>query len=520
MPTSTVADFGTNEVYLNPDSIANVLSLYLLGKKHHITYDSQDCGSVFKAHTSIGVLEFKRTQNGLHALNLPSTPAAAHMLVTPPQPSDEHLHVNTVRENFEGFTHCQVQRATDACHLMQMVASPTEHNFQSMVHLILLKDYPVTHDNVTNAHKIFGPDLANIKGKTVRKKPEWVDTDYVEIPKSLLSNNINVALVADIFFVKIVPFQVLALCNINLITIDHAPCQSASKLGHLLQRIVQVYAQAGFRVQTILMDNKFAKVSDHIPNASMTTPAASGHIAEIECRIHVIKEHTHGILCNLPYPNLPQQILICLLHFIVMWLNNFPTSICVSLQWSPREHIFVTTSISKNIARHQLVPILRCMKKMILPTVWTRVVPLPSAVVPKATSRAPTIFSVLSPGNSSNVAASLNSRSPNWSLIKQYTLPRPHPHCKNLTLFLKIATIALMIGLKTTIFRDQIQLLWLPILISLPKCRECNLIASIALLLKPHLHPIMMLTGNNLLTMPSLTLILITPTSYPLHLRS
>jgi hypothetical protein len=193
----------------------------------------------FKVHTSTGVLEFKPTQNGLHALDLASTPAAAHVLVTSSQPSDEHLHVNTVCENFEGLTRRQVQRATDARHLMQMVASPTEHNFQSMVCLNLLKNCLVTHDDVTNAHKIFGPNLANIRGKTVRKKPERVDIDYVEISKSLLSNNINVTLVADIFFVNKVPFLVSALHNMNLITIEYAPRQSASKLGHYLKRIVK-----------------------------------------------------------------------------------------------------------------------------------------------------------------------------------------------------------------------------------------------------------------------------------------
>jgi hypothetical protein len=52
MPTGNVADFRNNEVYINPDGIANVLSLYLLSQKHRITYDSKDCGSVFKVHTS------------------------------------------------------------------------------------------------------------------------------------------------------------------------------------------------------------------------------------------------------------------------------------------------------------------------------------------------------------------------------------------------------------------------------------------------------------------------------------
>jgi hypothetical protein len=105
----------------------------------------------------------------------------------------------------------------------------------------------------------------------------------------------------------------------------------ANQLGHLFQRIVRVYARAGFRVPTILMDNKFAKVSDQIPNVAMDTPAALEHIAEIECCICVIKEHARGILCTLPYPNLPQQIFIRLLHFIVTWLNNFSTSTGVSL---------------------------------------------------------------------------------------------------------------------------------------------------------------------------------------------
>ena len=82
MPTTAVTDFGTNEVYLNPDGIANVLSLFALGQKHHITYDSKDRGGVFKVHTSEGLLEFTPTKKGLHALDLKTNPQAAHLLVT------------------------------------------------------------------------------------------------------------------------------------------------------------------------------------------------------------------------------------------------------------------------------------------------------------------------------------------------------------------------------------------------------------------------------------------------------
>ena len=42
MPANNVADFSSNKVYVNKDGIANVLSLFLLAKKHHITYNSHD----------------------------------------------------------------------------------------------------------------------------------------------------------------------------------------------------------------------------------------------------------------------------------------------------------------------------------------------------------------------------------------------------------------------------------------------------------------------------------------------
>ncbi len=48
---STVADFGDTQVYVNEDSIANVLSLFRLGQKYRITYDSHNRKGVFQVHT-------------------------------------------------------------------------------------------------------------------------------------------------------------------------------------------------------------------------------------------------------------------------------------------------------------------------------------------------------------------------------------------------------------------------------------------------------------------------------------
>ena len=90
--------------------------------------------------------------------------------------------MNTVSANYEGFTKQQVKDAERACRVIGMVATPSERNFQGMVCHNLLKDCPVTNEDVHNPHAIFGPDLAHIRGKMVCRKPEQVVTDYVEIP--------------------------------------------------------------------------------------------------------------------------------------------------------------------------------------------------------------------------------------------------------------------------------------------------------------------------------------------------
>ncbi len=87
------------------------------------------------------------------------------------------------------------------------------------------------------------------------------------------------------------------------------------------------------------MDIEFNKVHDHVPMLDVNTTAASKHVGDIEWRIRLIKERAWGIICTLPYSCLPRIMLIHLLHFITMWLNNFPVSNGVSADFSPREII-------------------------------------------------------------------------------------------------------------------------------------------------------------------------------------
>ena len=97
-----------------------------------------------------------------------------------------HSPVQTVCYNYEGFTKKQVQRATLARCIMGMIGVPTEREYQGLVSQHFLQDCPITLSDIANAHKIFGPDLANIRGKMVRCKPEHISTGIVKIPQQIL----------------------------------------------------------------------------------------------------------------------------------------------------------------------------------------------------------------------------------------------------------------------------------------------------------------------------------------------
>jgi hypothetical protein len=64
----------------------------------------------------------------------------------------------------------------------------------------------VTPTAVQNAHQIFDPDLAGIRGNTVRMPPDSVPTNYVQIPRVILEQHQLLTLAVDVMFVNGVPF--------------------------------------------------------------------------------------------------------------------------------------------------------------------------------------------------------------------------------------------------------------------------------------------------------------------------
>ncbi len=269
--TNLEGDLGSVTVKHKPHSIANVVSLHETKQHHRVTYDSWDQGGVFQVYTDGGIMEFKPSSRGLH-----------YHKVSDPSSNVELMLVNTVRENFEGYTRHDVERAREARCIQGMIANPTKRKFAGMVREKLLTNCPITIRDVENANQIFGPDLANLRGKTTRAKPDHVRVKYARIPKDFIQLHKYVTLVTDVMFVNGLPFLVTSSRGISLVTIKHLPSRTAKRLVHTLEQVFKIYGLAGFVVQTTMMDMEFDKLKELLTHIALNTTAAREHVGKIE----------------------------------------------------------------------------------------------------------------------------------------------------------------------------------------------------------------------------------------------
>ncbi len=282
MKTYLKGELGDMMVHHNPKSIMNVLSLHSAKQKHRVTYDSWDHNGVFVVHTPKGVVEFKPSEQGLHYIEVSKEgDSVQHMLVhietddVMITSSDKgFMMVNTVRASSEGYTKHDIEKAQEARHLQGMIENPTEREFVGMVREKLIANCPATVRDIQNANRIFGPNLANLRGKTTRTKPEHVRADYVKSPRDFRELHKYVTIVADIMFFNSLPFLVTLSRGISLVTIKFLPSRTAKRLANSMERVIRIYGNASFIVQTSMMDMEFKKLKDILPNIALNTTAA------------------------------------------------------------------------------------------------------------------------------------------------------------------------------------------------------------------------------------------------------
>ena len=260
-------------MWLNEGGIANIVPLDIISKIWRITYDSargMNAGH-FVIHTDQGDIKVQKNSKGMPFIDLDSVEGEVAL-----------EFVQTVRGNMDGFTRREIDEARAAREAQGMMGHPTDRDFLGMVRGNMIANCPVTATAAKNAHDIFGPDLAGVRGRTVRRPPEAVRTDYVQLPRFILERYRVVVLTVDVMFVNRVPFLVSQSRGLNFLTVEFLPGRTAKSLAARIEQIRHLYARGGFTVGTILMDNEFEKLRPLVPGININTTVAKEHVPEIE----------------------------------------------------------------------------------------------------------------------------------------------------------------------------------------------------------------------------------------------
>ena len=115
-----------------------------------------------------------------------------------------------------------------------------------MVSANLISNFPVMIKYTNAAHKIFGPNVDSLKGKTARRQPEVMITDITAVPRKILQLNQWVTISSDIMFVNGLYFVMIIPQWIKFTTVEYVLQWTAGILSKSLDMINDIYNKRGF----------------------------------------------------------------------------------------------------------------------------------------------------------------------------------------------------------------------------------------------------------------------------------
>ncbi len=194
--TNQMGSYGNLKVWYLPEGIANIFSMHELEKLYRITYNSWM--GHYVVHTPKGAVNFYKDEQGLPYIDLDEPGEEATIMLLQRVQGERSKAageliktalVQTVQGNYEGYTEKDILKANEAHRVQGMIGNPSEKDYKGMVSGNLTTNCPITTTNISNAHAIFGPDLASIRGKIVQRTPAPVVADHVAVPLYLMETN-------------------------------------------------------------------------------------------------------------------------------------------------------------------------------------------------------------------------------------------------------------------------------------------------------------------------------------------
>ena len=239
----TVPGFGL--AWFSDKSVTNIFSFAENADKFRITYDNYNQKDAFIVHAPKGPVEFKRAVNKLYIFKPELVNGKVPKCFMQSTVVNSKLvpmcNVTTLEENKKFYTKRQFARAKASRDFYHCMGTPSIPDLLAALWMNLVKNNPITLQDVKLAENIFGPDVGTIKGKTTRRKPLPVVQDYIEIPKELLPAQEDVTVALDGMNVNSFSFLTTISRNIFYRTAHYLPSRHAPIYKSVINSVIVVY---------------------------------------------------------------------------------------------------------------------------------------------------------------------------------------------------------------------------------------------------------------------------------------
>jgi hypothetical protein len=242
----------------------------------------------------------------------------------PDDPPGPQGTIPSIRTNASSFTKREQEKAGDVQEALRRLGHPSVATLIKQVKGAM-KGIPFSPTDIYNSVKIYGPDIASLKGKTGKKKSirfEGPDeaTDEEVVPQQ---QDLHI----DVFFVEKINFLVSVSSPMAYLTTTALPSRNLECMKQALLSHINGYTGRKFKIRTVRCDGEASIVAlkSVIEERGIVLDLAgpAQHVPQVEVMIRVIKQRARSILNTLTY-DLPLTWIPYLIQFVTHRINLEP----------------------------------------------------------------------------------------------------------------------------------------------------------------------------------------------------
>ena len=327
-----IQNFGT--VWYNPRSLANILSLAEVRKNNRVTMDTAEEAAMIVHRQDGSEMKFIEFKTGLYYYDgkVPETDNSGNNNDT----ISSYSFVQTVANNKKLYHKREIEGANKARELYIRLGRPSQHQFQKMLANNMIPDCPITADDARRAIRIYGPDVATLKGKTTKTKGNRHPTfEPVELPAYITERHKKITISQDIFYVQGIPFFHTISKKVQFRTAAVLPNRKKETLLKETKSVINLYQHRGFQVMDIHADKEFECLKEDLRPININIVGADEHVHDIEHSIRTVKDRVRSTVHGLPYKRYPRIMMIKLVGNTMCNINQLPALNGISEHMSP-----------------------------------------------------------------------------------------------------------------------------------------------------------------------------------------